>query len=135
MFLWSFFCPADHVLDWQPRVLLGMVEARSVNVKKTTTTSEYSRLGQGRDGNSTTGSLTKRHTGPLHASVPSIQSVTLSPHLSRMNYYNKLSSIVYPVATSLSPVPRICLRRRLSERPLGLPYPDWDFIESLMAEA
>ena len=34
-----FFCPADHVLpDWQPRVLLGMVEARSVNVKKTTTT-------------------------------------------------------------------------------------------------
>ena len=33
-----FFCPADHVPDWQPRVLLGMVEARSVNVKKTTTT-------------------------------------------------------------------------------------------------
>ena len=32
-----FFCPADHVLDWQPRILLGMVEARSVNVKKTTT--------------------------------------------------------------------------------------------------
>ena len=31
-----FFCPADHVTDWQPRVLLGMVEARSVNVKKTT---------------------------------------------------------------------------------------------------
>ena len=27
-----FFCPADHVPDWQPRVLLGMVEARSVNV-------------------------------------------------------------------------------------------------------
>ena len=35
-----FFCPADHVPDWQPRVLLGMVEARSVNVKKTTTTTE-----------------------------------------------------------------------------------------------
>ena len=35
-----FFCPADHVPDWQPRVLLGMVEARSVDVKKTTTTSE-----------------------------------------------------------------------------------------------
>ena len=34
----DFFCPADHVPDWQPRVLLGMVEARSVNVKKTTTT-------------------------------------------------------------------------------------------------
>ena len=34
-----FFCPADHVPDWQPRVLLGMVEARSVNVKKTTTPS------------------------------------------------------------------------------------------------
>ena len=33
-----FFYPADHVPDWQPRVLLGMVEARSVNVKKTTTT-------------------------------------------------------------------------------------------------
>ena len=33
-----FSCPADHVPDWQPRVLLGMVEARSVNVKKTTTT-------------------------------------------------------------------------------------------------
>ena len=31
-----FFCPADHVPDSQPRVLLGMVEARSVNVKKTT---------------------------------------------------------------------------------------------------
>ena len=29
-----FFCPADHVSDWQPRILLGMVEARSVNVKK-----------------------------------------------------------------------------------------------------
>ena len=24
------FCPADHVSDWQPRILLGMVEARSV---------------------------------------------------------------------------------------------------------
>ena len=34
-----FFCPADQVPDWQPRILLGMVEARSVNVKKTTTTS------------------------------------------------------------------------------------------------
>ena len=32
-----FFCPADHVPDWHPRILLGMVEARSVNVKKTTT--------------------------------------------------------------------------------------------------
>ena len=32
------FCPADHVPDWQPRVVLVMVEARSVNVKKTTTT-------------------------------------------------------------------------------------------------
>ena len=37
MFLCFFFCPADHVPDWQPRVLLGMVEARSVNVKKITT--------------------------------------------------------------------------------------------------
>ena len=35
-----FFCPADHVPDWQPRtcIILGMVEARSVNAKKTTTT-------------------------------------------------------------------------------------------------
>ena len=33
-----FFCPTDHVPDWQPRILLGMVEAPSVNVKKTTTT-------------------------------------------------------------------------------------------------
>ena len=32
-----FFCPVDHVPDWQPRILLGMVEARSVNVKKITT--------------------------------------------------------------------------------------------------
>ena len=30
------FCPADHVPDWQPRKVLGMVEVRSVNVKKTT---------------------------------------------------------------------------------------------------
>ena len=30
-------CPADHVPDWQPCILLGMVEARSVNVKNTTT--------------------------------------------------------------------------------------------------
>ena len=43
--LWSFVdvplifsCPADHVPNWQPRILLGMVEARSVNVKNTTTT-------------------------------------------------------------------------------------------------
>ena len=26
----------DHVPDWQPRILLSMVEARSVNVKNTT---------------------------------------------------------------------------------------------------
>ena len=33
------FCPADHVVpDWRPRTVLGMVEARSVNVKKATTT-------------------------------------------------------------------------------------------------
>ena len=37
-----FFCPADHVPDWQPRILLGMVEARSVNVKKTTRSSDSS---------------------------------------------------------------------------------------------
>ena len=39
-----FFCPADRVPDWQPRVLLGMVEARSVNVKKTTTTTDATRV-------------------------------------------------------------------------------------------
>ena len=33
-----FLCQAGHVPDWQPRILLGMVEARSVDVKKTTTT-------------------------------------------------------------------------------------------------
>ena len=31
------FCSTDHVPDWQPRIVLGTVEARSVNVKKTTT--------------------------------------------------------------------------------------------------
>ena len=31
-----FCCPADHVVpDWQPHILRGIVEARSVNVKKT----------------------------------------------------------------------------------------------------
>ena len=30
-----FFCPADQVPDWQPRILLGVVKARSVNVKNT----------------------------------------------------------------------------------------------------
>ena len=33
-----FFCPADHVPDWQQCILLGMFEARLVIVKKTTTT-------------------------------------------------------------------------------------------------
>ena len=28
-FLWFFPYPADHVPDWQPRILLGMIEARS----------------------------------------------------------------------------------------------------------
>ena len=32
-----FSCPEDHVPDWQPRILLGMVDARSVNVKNTHT--------------------------------------------------------------------------------------------------
>ena len=32
-----FSCPADRVPDWQPRILLGMVEARSINVKNTHT--------------------------------------------------------------------------------------------------
>ena len=46
-----FFCPADHVPDWQPRILLGVVEARSVNVMKTTTTVT------GRPGGSVAGNL------------------------------------------------------------------------------
>ena len=29
----TFSCSADHVPDWQPRILLGMFKARSVNVK------------------------------------------------------------------------------------------------------
>ena len=32
-----FSCPADHVPDWQPRVLLGMVKTRSVDLKNTRT--------------------------------------------------------------------------------------------------
>ena len=39
-----FFCPAYHVPDWQARILLGMVEARSVDVKKATTTTTFSVL-------------------------------------------------------------------------------------------
>ena len=81
-----------------------------------------------------TGSRTKRHTGPLRASIPSTQSVTLAPHVLGMNS-NKLSNIVYAVATSLSPAPRISLRRRLAEGPLSLQHLDWDFNESFMAEA
>ena len=43
-----FFCPADQdVPDWQPRsILLGMVEARSDNVKKTTTTTATEIMGE-----------------------------------------------------------------------------------------
>ena len=32
-----FFCQAHYVPDWQPRMLLGVVEARSVNVNTTHT--------------------------------------------------------------------------------------------------
>ena len=39
-----FSCPADNVPDWQPRILLGIAEARSVNVKNTHT-SRYDRRG------------------------------------------------------------------------------------------
>ena len=34
----TFSCSADHVPNWQPRILLGMVDARWVSVKNTTTT-------------------------------------------------------------------------------------------------
>ena len=38
MFLYLFLSSRPRtVQDWQPRILLGMLEARSVNVKKTTT--------------------------------------------------------------------------------------------------
>ena len=43
-----FSSPTDHVVpDWQPRILLGIVEARSVNVKNTTTISSVSTIGGG----------------------------------------------------------------------------------------
>ena len=58
---------------------------------------------ESRDGMETTqtGSLTKRHTGPLHASIPSTQSVTLAPHLSSRMISNELSSIVYYMLSRL----------------------------------
>ena len=88
-----------------------------------------------RDGMKTTqGSLTKRHTGLLRASIASDQLVTLPTHLSRMNS-KKISNIAYDVTNYVSPVPRISLRGRLAERPLSLPHPDWDLNESFMAEA
>ena len=34
----TFSCSADYVRNWQPRILLGMVDARWVSVKNTTTT-------------------------------------------------------------------------------------------------
>ena len=37
------FRTADHVSDWQSGILLGIVEARSVNAKKTTTTTTIAR--------------------------------------------------------------------------------------------
>ena len=40
-----FPCPADNVPDWQPRILLGMVKARSVNVENTTTTTTTTTTG------------------------------------------------------------------------------------------
>ena len=58
-----FFCPADHVPDWQPRVLLGMVEARSVNVKKTTTTTTTDRLNKKGLHHTYSKTLPKRITG------------------------------------------------------------------------
>ena len=42
-----FSCPADHVPGWQPRMLLGMVEARSVNVKNKHTYNARGRGGSG----------------------------------------------------------------------------------------
>ena len=45
-----FFCPADHVPDWQPRILLGMVEARSVNDGKKTITTTTAQLEYGSTG-------------------------------------------------------------------------------------
>ena len=38
MFVLYFPCPADHVPDKQPRVLLGMAEAPSIHVKTHTNT-------------------------------------------------------------------------------------------------
>ena len=30
----TFLCPEDHETDWKPRILLGMVEARSVSIRR-----------------------------------------------------------------------------------------------------
>ena len=65
-----FFCPTNHVPDWQPRVLLGMVEARSVNVKKTTTYAQKlnSQL-HARTSNATLSKLLMIHTPPFIRTV------------------------------------------------------------------
>ena len=44
-----FSCPADHVSDLLLRILLGMVEARSVNVKNTHNHTHSKQKGNGND--------------------------------------------------------------------------------------
>ena len=61
-----FFCPADHVPDWQPRVLLGMVEARSVNVKKTTKTTTTVEAGTSNHPKLAVRSICGSPNDPLH---------------------------------------------------------------------
>ena len=52
----NFSCPVDHITDRQLRILLGTVEAQSVNVKNTTTQSTDQRPGY----------LPKTESGGLH---------------------------------------------------------------------
>ena len=85
-----FFCPADHVPDWQPRVLLGMVEARSVNVKKTTTTTVSGLPGS-------LGSQVHRH----HKGEPRASHIPLGTSLGRswLNYSTLQHSLYFQHAT------------------------------------
>ena len=63
----------DHVPDWQPRILLGMVEARSVNVKTTTTTTTCYSVPFGVNVEWSTGGTTSGTTG-AKSSIAAIMS-------------------------------------------------------------
>ena len=87
-----FFCPADHVPDWQPRVLLGMVEARSVNVKKTTTTTTVNSISEGWEGEGVCCQIV------LHFFSPVVQQTTSGiGHLSKYNSFFGFATITLNV--------------------------------------